>query len=129
MHKSDVIKFLVNSLEKNKTVMQGTEAIGGGGSDSFSFRFDHLNYPLPPRIETSDEEFRTIFLDLRFDHLKLHPPSRNGISHGRFQKLDFRFDHLKLLPPPTPELKLFIENFDIAETSLCTGMLLSRFVL
>ena len=90
--------------------------------DIFYFRFDHLNYPLPPRIETSHEEFHTIFLDFRFYHLKLHPSSRNEIS----QASDLITSNYP--PPPAPELKLLIENFDIVETSLYTGMLLSSFV-
>ena len=60
-------------------------------------------------------------------------PSPQGIaSHGKLRKKTFTSDLIisKNPPPLRPQLKLLMENnFDIAETSLCTRRLLSRYEL
>ena len=54
------------------------------------------------------------------------PPPEIGTSHRAL--LNF-FVTSDLITPPPPFHKLLIEIFDIAEISLCTGRLPSRFVI
>ena len=62
----------------------------------------------------------------RLNYLKIHPLPATKVktSHGELRKKNLL--QMSITSKPRPECNLLMENFDIAETSLCSGRLPSR---